>query len=746
MALLLVAVTAASPVNGASAAPSAASAPTNHLPYHDPSLPIPTRVADLLGRMTLDEKLGQMTQAERTAASPTDVRDNRLGSILSGGGSAPSPNNATSWANMYDAYQNAAAQSPLGIPIIYGVDAVHGHNNVVGATIFPHNIGLGATRNPTLVQQIGRATAEEVAGTGIDWDFSPCLCVARNDRWGRTYESFSEDPSVVSSLTTYVSGLQGTTLNGSASVLATAKHYLGDGGTTGGVDQGNTQLSEADLRAIHLPPFRAAVQRGVGSVMISYNSWNGVKAHGHAFLINTLLKGELGFSGFVVSDWNGIDQIDGQAGFTAAEVRTAINAGIDMVMVPYEWRTFISTLRSEVQAGRVPMSRIDDANRRILTKKFELGLFERRLTDRSWTPTVGSTAHRTLARQAVRESQVLLKNRFGVLPLPKTAPKYFVAGRNADNIGHQSGGWTISWQGGSGNITPGTTILAGIRAAVSPGTTVTYNADGIGIDGTYKAAIAVVGETPYAEGAGDRPGSMALSATDLATLSRLRAAGVPVVVVLVSGRPLDIAAELGNWDALIAAWLPGTEGAGVADVLFGDYNPNGALPMTWMQSASQQPINAGDGKPALFPLGAGERFPATQSPYNLVGAAYYDEQSGTLLERCTDGGCGQNVGWIRDGDTLGYYGVDFGTPTPVRVMTRIASGATTAGTIEYRLDSTGGPLIASVPVSNTGGWQAWTTRTTTLSATATGVHRLYLVFRSTSTADFVNVNWFQFSR
>ncbi|HMG43309.1 MAG TPA: glycoside hydrolase family 3 N-terminal domain-containing protein [Acidimicrobiales bacterium] len=737
VALLLVLVTAAVPTSRAVA---------NHLPYHDPSLPIPTRVADLLSRMTLDEKLGQMTQAERQAASPTDVRDNRLGSILSGGGSAPSPNNATAWANMYDAYQNAAVTSRLGIPIIYGVDAVHGHNNVVGATIFPHNVGLGATRNPTLVQQIGRATAEEVSGTGIDWDFAPCLCVARNDRWGRTYESYSEDPNVVSSLATYVNGMQGTSLNGPASVLATAKHYLGDGGTTGGVDQGNTQLGEADLRAIHLPPFRAAVQRGVGSVMISYSSWNGAKLHGHSYLINTVLKGELGFSGFVVSDWNGIDQIDGQPGFSAADVRNSINAGVDMVMVPHEWRNFIAVLRAEVQAGRVAMSRIDDANRRILTKKFELGLFERPLTDRSWTATVGSSAHRTLARQAVRESQVLLKNRFGVLPLPKSAPRYFVAGRNADNIGHQSGGWTVSWQGGSGAVTPGTTILSGIRSAVSPGTTVTYNADGIGIDGTYKAAIAVVGETPYAEGAGDRPGSMSLSSTDLATLTRLRASGVPVVVVLVSGRPLDIAAELGGWDALVAAWLPGTEGQGVADVLFGDHNPTGTLPMTWMQSASQQPINAGDGKPALFPLGAGDRFPATQSPYSLIGAAYYDEQSGTLLERCTDSGCGQNVGWIGNGDSLGYYGVDFGSPTPVRVTTRLASGSTATGTIEYRLDSVSGPLIASVPVSNTGGWQTWATTTTNLSSTATGVHRLYLVFRTSATADFVNVNWFQLSR
>jgi hypothetical protein len=343
--------------------------------------------------------------------------------------------------------------------------------------------------------------------------------------------------------------------------------------------------------------------------MISYSSWNGAKLHGQAYLITTVLKGELGFSGFVVSDWNGIDQIDGQPGFSAADVRNAVNAGIDMVMVPFEWRNFISTLRTEVQAGRVPMSRIDDANRRILTKKFELGLFERPLTDRTFTSTVGSAAHRTLARQAVRESQVLLKNRFGVLPLPKTGPKYLVAGRNADNIGHQSGGWTISWQGGSGNVTPGTTILGGIRAAVSPGTTVTYSADGTGIDGTYKAAIAVVGETPYAEGAGDRPGSMSLDRHRPGHLSRLRASGVPGVVVLglrAAARHRRRDRQLGRAGRGLAARH---RGRGVADVLFGDHNPNGKLPMTWMQSASQQPINAGDGKPPCSRWA-----PATASP------------------------------------------------------------------------------------------------------------------------------------
>ncbi|HEU4423173.1 MAG TPA: carbohydrate-binding protein, partial [Pilimelia sp.] len=622
------------------------------------------------------------------------------------------------------------------------VDAVHGHNNVVGATIFPHNIGLGATRNPTLVQNIGRAVAEEVAGTGIDWDFAPCLCVARNDRWGRTYESFGEKPELPTQLATIITGLQ----TGTPNVLATAKHYVGDGGTTNGTDQGNTELSEAQLRAIHLPPFQAAIQRNVGSVMISYSSWNGVKLHGHQYLITTVLKGELGFSGFVVSDWNGIDQIDGAAGFTAAEVRTAVNAGIDMVMVPHEWRTFINLLRTEVQAGRVTMARIDDANRRILTKKFELGLFERPLTDRTWTSTVGSAAHRTLARQAVRESQVVLKNAGNILPLARDNNRIFVAGKNADNIGHQSGGWTISWQGGSGAITPGTTILQGIRNTVGASTTVTFSANGSGINNTYQAAIAVVGETPYAEGAGDRPGSMGLDSTDLNTLNTLRASGVPVVVVLVSGRPMDIAAQLPDWNALVAAWLPGTEGQGVADILFGVAQPTGKLPMTWMQSASQQPINDGDGKTPLFPYGFGLSYGSTpRDPYQIVQAESYTSQSGTQTETTTDTGGGLNVGWIAPGDWLGYGTVDFGGTSAVSVTSRIASGSTASGTIQYRLDSTTGPIIASVPVSNTGGWQAWTSRTTTLSTSATGVHQLYVTFTGTG-GDFVNVNWFQFAR
>ncbi|UGY94896.1 glycoside hydrolase family 3 N-terminal domain-containing protein [Streptomyces gobiensis] len=726
-------------------APAPASA-TADPTYKDPSRPVPQRVDDLLGRMSLDEKIGQMTQAERTAVSAADLTTYRLGSLLSGGGSAPSPNTATAWADMYDGFQQAAMATPLGIPMIYGVDAVHGHNNVHGATIFPHNIGLGATGDPALVRRIGRATAEEVSGTGIDWNFSPCLCVARNDRWGRTYESYGEKPEIATSMTTLITGLQGARLSDPGSVMATAKHYLGDGGTTGGKDQGDTEVSEAELRAVHLPPFRKAIARNAGSVMISYSSWNGTKLHGHRYLITDVLKQELGFEGVVISDWNAIDQIDGQPGFTAEEVRTSVNAGLDMIMLPYEWRSFISLLRDEVRAGRVPMSRIDDANRRILTKKFELGLFEKPYTDRSYTGKVGSAEHRKLAREAVRASQVVLKNKHGVLPLPKTAGKVFVAGKNADDIGNQSGGWTIDWQGKSGPITPGTTILQGIRSAVSPATTVTYGRNGNGVDGSYQAAIAVVGETPYAEGQGDRTGGLGLDREDLDTLARLKASGVPVVVVLVSGRPLGIAAELPLWDALVAAWLPGTEGGGVADVLFGDHQPTGKLPVTWMRSASQLPINDGDGKPALFAYGHGKQFPQKQNPYDVIGAAYYDEQRGVRLERCTDVGCGQNIGWIADGDHAGYADVDFGSSAPTRVTTRLASGSGATGALEYRLDSPTGPLLATVPTRNTGGWQSWTSRTVNTSGTVTGVHRLYVVASGGGDADLVNLNWFQFSR
>ncbi|MFS1517288.1 glycoside hydrolase family 3 protein [Bacillus sp. SCS-151] len=576
--------------------------------YQDANAPIPDRVTDLISRMTLDEKIGQMTQVDRRYLnSDNDIASYHIGSLLSGGGSAPNPNTPEAWADMYDQYQSIALSSNLQIPIIYGIDAVHGHNNVYGATIFPHNIGLGATRNPTLLKEIGEATAKEVAGTGIDWTFAPCLCVNRNERWGRTYESYGEDPEIASSYSTIIEGLQGTSLNDPSSILANAKHWVGDGGTLGGDDQGDTIISEQELRDIHIAPFIDAIEKGVGSVMISYSSWNGEKLHGHKYLITDVLKGELGFTGFVVSDWAAIDQLPGDY---ASDVQTSINAGIDMVMVPDDYRTFINTLRTEVNEGRVSISRIDDAVERILTKKFELGLFEQPFTDRTFTSTIGSQEHRNIARDAVRQSQVLLKNDNSILPLSKDLNKIFVAGKNADNIGNQSGGWTISWQGSSGDITPGTTILEGIQSTVSQNTEVTYNERAIGLDSSYDVAVVVIGETPYAEGNGDRPTNLGLDRTDIATLQKIKRSGVPTVVILVSGRPMIVTDQLENWDAFIAAWLPGTEGQGVSDVLFGDYNFTGTLPLSWPRTEDQIPINVGDTPyDPLFPYGFGLTYP-----------------------------------------------------------------------------------------------------------------------------------------
>ncbi|WP_433307108.1 glycoside hydrolase family 3 N-terminal domain-containing protein [Actinoplanes sp. CA-030573] len=605
--------------------------------------PVRDRVADLLGRMSLADKIGQMTQAERDGVTPAQVTEFRLGSVLSGGGSAPEDNTPAGWADMYDAYQRGALATPLKIPMLYGTDAVHGDNNVPGSTIFPHNIGLGATRDPALVRRIGTATAEEVTGAGPDWTFAPCLCVARDDRWGRTYESFGEDPAIATGMTTIVDGLQ----TGPARILATAKHYLGDGGTTGGDDQGDTELGEADLRKIHLPPFEAAVDRGVGAVMISFSSVNGLKMHAGKYLITDVLKKELGFTGITISDWAAIDQLDGQPGFTRAEVVTAVNAGLDMLMVPENWQTFLGYLRAAVQGGEIPISRIDDAVSRILTKKFELGLFEKPYADRAYADTVGSAAHRALARQAVRESQVLLRNQNDVLPLARSGGKIFVAGKSADDLGNQCGGWTVSWQGASGATVPGgTTVLQGIRDVAGSGTEVDYERYGEGVDGTYRAAIAVIGETPYAEGEGDAPGGLGLDDEDRATLAKLEAAGVPLVVVMVSGRPLDIAAEAGRWDALVAAWLPGSEGAGVADVLFGDYAPTGRLPITWPRSSDQEPINDGDGKSGLYAYGYGLSYAdrgADSAPPSVPGAPAAPSVTATALR----------LSWMASTDTGG---------------------------------------------------------------------------------------------
>ncbi len=573
---------------------------TNMPPYQDPNEPVAVRVDDLMSRMDLDEKIGQMCQATKNAlSSQTDVRDFRLGSLLSGGGEGPGVNTPEEWANMIDAYQSQALSTPLQIPILYGIDAVHGHNNVYGATIFPHNIGLGATRNPDLIAQAAQVTAAEVAATGAHWTFAPCIAVARNDAWGRTYESFSEVTDLVAELgAAAIRGLQGTDVSSASNILATAKHFAGDGGTAGGIDQGNTILDEATFRAIHIAPYEDAIAAGAKTVMVSYSSWNGVKMHGHTNMLTTVLKGELGFEGFLISDWAGVDQI---APNYSDAVVNSVNAGMDMVMVPHQYQNFLSILKTAVLMGDVSTNRIDDAVRRILTVKFEAGLFENPYAQRQLLADVGSTAHRAVARQAVAESLVVLKDDTSLLPLAKDLTRIHVAGKNADDLGHQCGGWTISWQGGSGSITGGTTIRDGIANAVSAGTTVTYSLDGTGAAGA-DVGIVVVGETPYAEGAGDNS-NLFLSASDLSAISTVRAAGVPVIVILVSGRPMFVESELSNWDTFIAAWLPGTEGQGVADVLFGDTFPVGILSYSWPRD-NQTPVNLGDpGYDPLYPYG-----------------------------------------------------------------------------------------------------------------------------------------------
>jgi beta-glucosidase len=511
---------------------------------------------------------------------------------------------------MYDTFQSYATRTRLQIPLIYGVDAVHGHNNVYGAVIFPHHIGMGATRDTALVQQADGVTRDEVLGTGIDWVFAPCVCVPRDDRWGRTYEGYGEDPTLVASMgVASIKGFQGAGLS-PTTVMATAKHYIGDGGTKFGtgdsgylIDQGDAQITETELRAIHLPPYQSAVQNGVGAVMISYSSWNGVKDHSNQYLITTVLKGELGFQGIVVSDWAGIDQISSDYAF---DVRTAINAGIDMVMVPTNYKTFISTLRNEVNAGNIPMSRINDAVTRILNAKFALGLFTQPYTDRSYTAQVGSQAHRAVARQAVRESLVLLKNN-GVLPLSKTATyKLIVGGSHIDNLGYQMGGWSISWQGGSGATTVGTTLLQAIKSAVGSSPSVTVQNVGTQTKGSYRGDVGIVaiGETPYAEGQGDSS-TLAVSSSNAAQVTDICSRVTKCVVILFSGRPLIINTQLNQATAFVAAWLPGTEGAGITDVLFGDFGFTGKLPVTWPNAVTQEPINNGDGQTGLFPFGYG---------------------------------------------------------------------------------------------------------------------------------------------
>ncbi|MEO8612221.1 MAG: glycoside hydrolase family 3 N-terminal domain-containing protein [Chloroflexota bacterium] len=574
----------------------------------------------LVEQMTLAEKIGQMTQVEKNSISLDDVTRYFIGSILSGGGGNPEPNTPENWAKMVRDFQESALKTRLAIPLIYGSDAVHGHNNVHGATIFPHNIGLGATRDADLIERIGRVVAEEIMATNVHWDFAPAVSVPQDIRWGRSYEGFSQDTSIVNELAiALMRGLQ----NGDPRTLASVKHFVADGGTKWGttqryewltgnwqtpgdtykIDQGDADIDEATLRAIHLPPYKAAVEAGAQNIMVSFSSWQGLKMHAQRYLITDVLKGEFGFEGFVVSDWMAVSQINRDF---AISVVTAINAGLDMVMVPFDYKLFISTLTTAVESGEVPMTRIDDAVRRILRVKAWLGMFESPFGREDLLPEVGSAEHRAVAREAVRKSLVLLKNEDNLLPLAKNE-LILVAGRGAEDVGMLCGGWSISWQGDHGMTTIGTTILNGIRKTLQDEAEIAYDPNGE-FAGAERAPIGVVfiGESPYSEGMGDN-GNLTVSAEDMAIIQRMRERCAKLVVILLSGRPLILGDALEQADAFIAAWLPGTEGQGISDVLFGDYPFTGKLSFWWPRSMDQVPVAAlqASSEPPLFPIGYG---------------------------------------------------------------------------------------------------------------------------------------------
>jgi beta-glucosidase len=523
------------------------------------------------------------------------VRELYLGSVLNGGNDLFNPNTPMAWADAIDRFQMQALSTRLGIPMLYGVDAVHGHGEVRGATIFPHNIGLGATRNPEIAEKVGQIAALEVAATGVRWAFAPCIAVPRDERWGRTYEGFGETAELAAMFApAVVRGMQGEKLGSPDSIIACAKHFVADGATDKGADQGDAKISEQELRAIHLPGYVAAVKAGVGSVMVSYSSWNGQRLHGQKHLITDVLKGELGFQGFVVSDWEGIEQMSTSFG---ENVENAINAGVDMAMTSKSYRQLVRTLRKLVNSNRIPMSRIDDAVRRILRVKAAAGLWEHPMANRQLAAEFGSAEHRAVARDAVRQSMVVLKNDRNLLPLKKSA-KVHLAGSKANDMGAQCGGWTVGWQGRLGAVTPGTTIQRAIERAVAPSAI-------LGSARDADVVVVVVGETPYAEGAGDSK-DLVLSGSDRSAIANARKSGKSVVTVLLTGRPLVIEDWLPFTDALVVAWLPGTEGDGVADVLFGDYKPTGKLPHSWPRSMQQIPINQGDANyEPLFPYGFG---------------------------------------------------------------------------------------------------------------------------------------------
>ena len=581
------------------------------------------QVSELMSTMTLEQKIAQMIQPEIRNITVEEMRQYGFGSYLNGGGAFPDNNKHATpddWVALAEKLYQASIDDSLDgstIPTMWGTDAVHGHNNVIGATLFPHNIGLGAAENPKLVEQIAHITAKEVMATGIDWVFAPTVAVVRDDRWGRTYESYSEDPAIVRDYAaSVVKGLQGAADKDFLSdqrVISTVKHFVGDGGTVGGDDQGDNVASEQELFDIHAQGYVSGLTAGAQSVMASFNSWNGEKLHGHKYLLTDVLKEQMGFDGFVVGDWNGHGQVKGCSNKDCAQ---AVNAGLDIFMVPSDWKGVYESTLADVKDGVIPMSRIDDAVRRILRVKVRAGLFDkpspanRPLSgDRS---LIGKESHREVARQAVRESLVLLKNKQGLLPLSGNK-RVLVAGDAADNIGKQSGGWSITWQGTNNtndDFPGGTSIYDGIKRHVeNAGGDVMLSVDGSfeGESETPDVAVVVFGEEPYAEGHGDRETLIYQYGTkkDLALLERLKSQGIPVVSVFISGRPMWVNAELNASDAFVAAWLPGSEGAAVADVLFGEQDFKGKLPFSW-PAEPQQIVNIGDDDyEPLLPYGFG---------------------------------------------------------------------------------------------------------------------------------------------
>jgi beta-glucosidase len=589
---------------------------------------IEQRVQALLKRMTLEEKVGQVIQGDIGSLTPEDVRTYHLGSVLNGGNSGPGNDDfapAPKWLELADAFYKASTDTSgnrTAIPVIWGSDAVHGHSNIIGATLFPHNVGLGAMRDPAVMAKIAAVTAAEVRVTGMEWTFAPAVSVPQDVRWGRSYEGYSEDPSVVASYVgVFVRGLQGEP--GSPGflrpphVLATTKHYLADGGTDGGRDQGDAHITEVALRDIHGSGYPPAISAGVQTVMASFSSWNGTKITGNRGLLTDVLKGRMGFQGFIVSDWNAHGQVPG---CTVESCPQAINAGLDMYMAPDSWRPLYKSLLQQARDGVVPMARLDDAVARILRVKVRMGLFEAGLPSKrpggGEFSQLGSPEHRAVAREAVRKSLVLIKNENGILPL-KPAQRVLVAGDGADNIGKQSGGWTITWQGAGleNSRFPGaTSIWKGIQAAV----TAAGGTAELAGDGKYSTkpdvAIVVFGENPYAEFQGDITLLKLREGNDehLALIRKLRADKIPVIAVFLSGRPLWMNREINASNAFVAAWLPGSEGAGIADVLYRKkdgtvaYDFSGKLPFSWPRTVLHEAQKSGQpGYNPLFPLGYG---------------------------------------------------------------------------------------------------------------------------------------------